>query len=126
MEIDATVNLKNRIMRRVYAAWFLKSVAPLLAVELILLIGVMIGVLTHISVKNILINALNSSSGIRAFIQFFISNFLVKSVQSQMLAAIYVVLITFFIRDLRQAYRRLAPLGEMISPRLYPSKASNS
>ncbi|MEK9147962.1 MAG: hypothetical protein AAB650_00835, partial [Patescibacteria group bacterium] len=101
MEIDATVNLKNRIMRRVYAAWFLKSVAPLLAVELILLIGVMIGVLTHISVKNILINALNSSSGIRAFIQFFISNFLVKSVQSQMLAAIYVVLITFFIRDLR-------------------------
>ena len=98
--------LKKRIMRRIYAIWFFKSVAPLLAVEFILLSGVAIGVLTHISLRNIIINAFNASSGVRDFIQFFIDNFFVKSVQSRLLVAVYGALIGFFIRDFASALKR--------------------
>lgn len=95
--------LKRRVMRRVYAVWFWKSAAPLLAVELVMLAGVAVGVLTHISVRHIMQNALAASADARAFIQFFINNFFVKSVQSQLLAGVYAVVTFFFVRDIRRA-----------------------
>jgi len=99
--------LKKRIMRRVYALWFWKSVAPLLAVELILIVGVTVGVLTHISLTNIMSNALHASSGLKAFILFFVNNFLVKSIQSRLLVAVYGALVGFFVRDFASALRRM-------------------
>lgn len=105
-EINIAPALTKRIMRRVYVIWFWKSVAPLLAVEVILLLGVAVGVLAHISLRNILINALNASSGVGDFLQFFISNFFVKSIQSRLLVAVYGTLVGFFIRDLVSAVKR--------------------
>lgn len=103
--------LKSRIMRRVYAAWFWKRVAPVLAVEFVLLAGVAAGVLTHVSLRHIFLNALQASAGARAFIVFFIGNFFVKSIQSQLLVLAYGAILGFFVRDLRQALRRLSVLG---------------
>ncbi len=98
--------LKKRIMRRVYATWFWRSIAPLLAVELILLGGVAVGVLTHISLKSILMNALAASGNIQAFFMFFVNNFFVKSIQSRLLVVAYLAVVFFFGRDLRNAFRR--------------------
>ncbi|OHA09804.1 MAG: hypothetical protein A3A44_03275 [Candidatus Sungbacteria bacterium RIFCSPLOWO2_01_FULL_60_25] len=100
------LDLKRRIMRRVYGVWFWKSVAPLLAVEAVLVVGVAAGVFTHISVRQILLNALQASDGATAFVQFFIDNFFVKSIQSQLLVAVWAVLLAFFVRDARHALRR--------------------
>ncbi|OHA08638.1 MAG: hypothetical protein A3B37_01850 [Candidatus Sungbacteria bacterium RIFCSPLOWO2_01_FULL_59_16] len=100
------LELKRRIMRRVYGIWFWKSVAPLLAVEAVLVVGVAVGVLTHISVRQILLNAFQASDGAAAFAQFFIDNFFVKSIQSQLLVAVWAVLLAFFVRDARHALRR--------------------
>ena len=105
-------DLKRRIMRRIYAIWFWKSVLPMLAVELVLLVGVAAGVLTHISLRHILLNALQSSAGVAAFFQFFIDNFFVKSIQSQLLVATYAVFAAFFIRDIRHALRRFSTGGK--------------
>ncbi len=99
--------IKKRVMRRVYSVWFLKSFGPLLGVELILILGVAVGVLTHISVRNVMINALSASSGVRAFVQFFIDNFFVKSIQSRLLVAVYGVLVGFFVRDFVNAWLRI-------------------
>lgn len=99
--------LKKRIMRRVYATWFWRSIAPLLAVELVLLGGVAVGVLTHISLKSILMNSLSASGNIQAFIMFFVDNFFVKSIQSRLLVVAYLAVVFFFGRDLRNALRRL-------------------
>lgn len=104
---SASPELKARIMRRIYTIWFLKSMAPLLAVELILLLGVAIGVLANISLRNILVNALNASSGLGDFIQFFIDNFFVKSIQSRLLVAVYALVVAFFARDLRNVLRKM-------------------
>lgn len=108
----AEQDLKRRIMRRIYAIWFWKSVLPMLAVELVLLVGVAVGVLTHISLRHIFLNALQSSANAAAFFQFFIDNFFVKSIQSQLLVATYAVLAAFFVRDLRHTMRRLSAGGK--------------
>ena len=79
----------------------------MLAAELVLLVGVAVGVLTHISLRHILLNALQASADVAAFFQFFIDNFFVKSIQSQLLVATYAVLAAFFVRDIRHALRRL-------------------
>lgn len=112
MQLDPAINLKKRIMQRVYAVWFWRSVAPLLAVEFILLIGVAVGVLTHISIRHIMLNALQASANVQAFIMFFVNNFFVKSIQSRLLVAVYLVLVVFFARDIRNALRRLKGLGK--------------
>lgn len=108
--------LKKSIMRRVYRAWFVRHVAPLLALELVLVVGVAAGVLTQISLRHILLNALDSSAGVWAFVKFFISNFFVKSIQSRLLVAVYLILAVFFIRDVQNARRRLRGLasGELL------------
>ena len=105
------VSLKRTIMRRVYAVWFLRRVAPGLALELVLVIGVAVGVLTHISPRAILMNALAASSGLFDFVQFFIDNFFVKSIQSRLLAAAYAVILAFFIRDFRSSLQVLKSSG---------------
>ena len=99
--------LKRRIMRRVYALWFGRSVAPLLAVEFVLLAAVAAGVLAHISVRHIAMNAITASADVTAFIKFFISNFFVKSIQSRLLFGLYLVFLVFFARDIGYAFRRL-------------------
>ncbi len=124
----ANAHLKSRIMRRVYAVWFWRSVAPLLAVEFVLLAGVSAGVLAHISVRHILLNALNASSGAQSFVQFFIDNFFVKSIQSRLLFLAYLVIVAFFIRDIRSALRRLGrprmeELASALAPGGHPAEA---
>lgn len=112
----APVEFKRRIMRRVYGVWFWKSVAPLLAVEAVLVVGVLAGVLTHISIRQIMLNAFQASDGVRAFAQFFIDNFFVKSIQSQLLVGVWAVLLAFFVRDARRALdRRSANLGDLMA-----------
>ena len=107
----AAEQFKARIMRRVYAVWFCKQVLPLLLTEFILIAGVGIGVITQISIRQILLNALQASSNAWAFVMFFVSNFFVKSVQSRLLLVAYGVIVGFFVRDLRSAFRRLRSLG---------------
>ncbi len=122
--IPATIDreLKQRIMRRVYAVWFWKSVAPMLAVEALLLVGVAVGVLTQISLKAILVNALSASSDVWAFVKFFISNFFVKSMQSRLLVAVYLIMAGFFLRDALGAMRRLKEYGSAILLPVAPSR----
>ena len=106
-----TNDLKKKIMRRVYATWFWRSVAPLLAVEAILLLGVAVGVLTQISIRHILLNAIRASADFRAFVMFFVNNFFVKSIQSRLLVVAYLAVAFFFGRDLKNALRRFGRAG---------------
>ena len=114
--------LTGRIMRRVYAVWFWRRVAPILALELSILAGVAVGVLTQISPRHILLNALTASGDAFTFIQFFIDNFLVKSIQSQLLVAAYAFITAVFIRDLRSALRRMHRGGDELLPLIVSSE----
>ena len=103
--------LQTRIMRRIYAVWFWRRVAPILGVEVLLLTGVAVGVFVNISPRQILLNALSASSGVLDFGMFFVRNFFAKSIQSQLLLAVYAVIMAFFVRDLRSALRRISAGG---------------
>jgi hypothetical protein len=72
-----------------------------------LLAAVAVGVLTHISVRAIAVNAITASADASAFAKFFVSNFFVKSIQSRLLFGLYLVFLAFFARDISQALRRL-------------------
>ena len=106
-------DLTKRIMKRVYWTWFTRSVAPLLGVEAILLTGVLVGVLTHISIKHILMNSLAASADLRAFVDFYVRNFFVKSIQSRLLVVAFAAIVAFFVRDLRNAIRKLRNAGSV-------------
>lgn len=119
--IAAAEALKRRTMRRVYAVWFWRSVAPLLAVEFVLLAGVAVGVLTHISLRHIIVNAMTSSDSIQAFVQFFLNNFFVKSIQSRLLFGLYVLFTLYALRDVRAVVRRGRGGGEEFASLLAPA-----
>ena len=103
--------LKRRTMRRVYTVWFWRSVAPLLAVEFVMLAGVAAGVLAHVSVRHIAANAFSASADLPSFVRFFVDNFFVKSIQSRLLVAAYLLLAVFFVRVIRAALRRVGGGG---------------
>ena len=107
LSFAGSAELKKRIMRRVHLVWFWKHIAPVVGVELILLLGVAAGVLTHIAPRQILMNALHASASAQAFVLFFVRNFFVKSIQSQLLVLAYGAILGFFVRDIRSALKRL-------------------
>lgn len=99
--------LKTKILERVWWIWFWKRAAPLLAIESTLVLGVFVGVLSHISLRSILLNALSASDGLRSFVQFFIDNFFVKSIQSRLLLALWFGFLIYVVRDARSVFKRL-------------------
>ena len=59
----ATVNLKSRIMNRVFRFWFMRSMAPLLAIEIIV-IGIAVYFFANlIFIGQVVDNALNAALG---------------------------------------------------------------
>lgn len=115
MDAINEMELKKRVMRRVHGVWFWKSMAPMLGVEAVLLLGVAVGVLTQISLRHIMLNALAASSDAVSLVKFFVSNFLVKSLQSRLLLAVYCVFAGFFARDLWQAVKGLRRAGGVLT-----------
>ncbi len=118
LRVNSETNFKTRTMRRIYRVWFLRRAAPLLSIELALLAGVLAGVLAYISPRQILLNAHQPSSGLSSFVQFFIDNFFVKSIQSRLLLAMWLGFMVYVIRDLRAVFSafRAFPLRAKARP----------
>ncbi len=119
MDTETTIfpELRKRILRRVYWLWFWRRVAPIVAIEFVLIAGALAGVLTHISPRHILLNALEASSGFGSFIQFFIDNFFVKSIQSRLLALLWVGFLIYLVRDIRTTLRHLSGVDGLLLAR---------
>jgi len=69
-------DLKNRIMRRVYAIWFFKKATSFFAVKIYLFIAMLSAAVYRISFFDVAKNAFNSSNSFFTIPQFFLSNFL--------------------------------------------------
>lgn len=68
--ILANYALKQRIMRRVYAYWFMKSVLPALLLQGGALVMLLVGIHEYVSVKFVSTNALSAVSGFGSLITF--------------------------------------------------------
>ena len=88
--------LKKRIMRRVYAIWFVRSVYAKIAV-----IGaILIASYLHISFVHVFSNTLNASSGFLLSAKYLTSSFMAADIISKTLLAGMIVAVFITGRDL--------------------------
>ena len=79
-------NLNKKIMRRVYTIWFFRKATSALAVEIYVFVGVLSAAFYRISFFDVMRNAFNSSS-FSSLSRFFLNNFLLADLLSQILTA---------------------------------------
>lgn len=106
--------LKTRIMRRVYAIWFLRRVARL-AGKMAGLIVLAIWGLKYVSPTSILTNAFAAADGTYAFLVFFIRAFENLSPASQFAFAASLALAAIIGRDLWLQGGRLFSFREKLT-----------
>ena len=87
--------LKKRIMRRVYAIWFVKSVYAKIAV----LGAILIASYLHISFVHVFSNTLNASSGFLLSAKYLTSSFMAADIVSKSLFAGMFVAVFMMGRD---------------------------
>ena len=88
--------LKKRIMRRVYAIWFIKSVYAKMAIFGAILIAAYL----HISFVHVFSNTLNASSGFLLSAKYLTSSFMAADIISKTLLAGMIVAVFITGRDL--------------------------
>jgi len=88
--------LKKRIMRRVYAIWFIKSVYAKMAIFGAILIAAYL----HISFVHVFSNTLNASSGFLLSAKYLTSSFMAADIISKTLLAGMIVAVFMMGRDL--------------------------
>lgn len=110
--------LKRRVLERVWRVWFWKRAAPLLVIEAGVALGVFVAVFSQISPRVILLNAIGASDGLRSFVQFFIDNLFVKSIQSRLLLVLWLGFVVYVWRDVLVVFRRYSAVrvGSAIIP----------
>lgn len=104
----SNLQLKKRIMRRVYAVWFMREVAPPLALQLLVLGALLVGIHEFVSVKFVLRNALHSVSGIPSLIDFAAAAIRNTGFIPQILLTSSFLLAALILRDLRKMLRRVS------------------
>ena len=88
--------MKKRIMRKVYAIWFVRSVYAKIAV-----IGaILIAAYLHISFVHVFSNTLNASSGFLLSAKYLTSSFMAADIISKTLLAGMIVAVFITGRDL--------------------------
>lgn len=107
-------DLKKRIMRRVYAVWFVRKAAPLAAEGAGLLVLFVWG-LRYVSPANIMVNAISAADGLYAFFMFFVRNFQNLPAASQFALAASVILAIVIARDMWIQGGRLFSVREKIA-----------
>lgn len=100
------VNLKKKIMRRVYAIWFYKKITSPFALELISFAALLLWMTVYVSPANVLNNAPSVSSPFPAA-NFFISAFSETELITKILFIGMFVSAIFLMKDLRITISRL-------------------
>ena len=88
--------MKKRIMRRVYAIWFIKSVYAKMAIFGAILIAAYL----HISFVHVFSNTINASSGFLLSAKYLTSSFAAADIVSKSLFVVMLVAVFMMGRDL--------------------------
>jgi len=100
------VNLKKKIMRRVYAIWFFKKITSPFALELISFAALLLWMTVYVSLSNVLNNVPSISSPFPAA-NFFISAFYETEMIVKIILIGMLALLIFLMKDLRITILRL-------------------
>src|SRR3989344_5430364 len=98
--------LTKRIMRRVYFHWFLRQIAPVLALQLGALGLLLIGIHEYVSVKFVSANALSAISDIQSLYSFAVTAFWKTELVSRVLVGASVLFALLLGRDILRFWSR--------------------
>ncbi|MBI2054989.1 MAG: hypothetical protein HYT39_02730 [Candidatus Sungbacteria bacterium] len=120
--INYSEALTRRIMRRVYFTWFVKRVAPTMALQTASLALLLIGVHEFISVKFVLANAVDSISSVPSLVSFTTSAVGNAGFIPQLLLGASTFLGLLIVRDVLKVFRsrtfvlqgKITPMAERI------------
>lgn len=99
-------NIKNKIMRRIYAVWFYKKLTSSFAVELFFLAAIFFGLTAYVSLKNIFNNTPSVFSPV-AVAGFFASAFYQAEMIVQILFVGMLASLIFLLKDVKNLISRL-------------------
>lgn len=107
-----SIDLTQRIMRRVYFYWFMRRVVPTLLGQLAVLALLLVGIHEYVSIRFVLQNAVGAISGIPTLVDFVAAAFRNTGFVPQILfgAAVLLGLMTF--RDILKIFRGM-PGGQL-------------
>lgn len=107
-----SINLTQRIMRRVYFYWFMRRVAPTLLGQLAVLSLLLVGIHEYVSIRFVVQNAMGAVSGLPSLVNFAASAFRNTGFVPQILFGAVVLLGFMTFRDVLKL-RRGMPRGQL-------------
>ncbi|MBI3627665.1 MAG: hypothetical protein HY220_02885 [Candidatus Sungbacteria bacterium] len=99
-------HLTKRIMRRVFATWFIRRILPPLVLEFGALGLVLAGIHEYISIRFVMRNAVHAIHGVPSLIMFSESALAHTAFVPRLLMAASIMLAILLIRDLRRIVSR--------------------
>jgi len=80
------INLKKKIMRRVYAIWFFRKITSPFTIEIFIFMAILVASVSYISFFNVMRNAFNSSNSVYSLSNFFLNAFVNADAVAQLLS----------------------------------------
>jgi hypothetical protein len=99
-QINTQLNIKNRVMKNVYTIWFVRRIAPVLILEVILFGALALGIASAVSVGKIAANAMHGIGDTKSLIGFFVAMFANTTLMVQVLAFSILAASFLLLRDM--------------------------
>ncbi|MDO8600604.1 MAG: hypothetical protein Q7R73_03230 [bacterium] len=94
------LNIKSRVMKNVYTIWFVRKIAPILILEVLLFGMLALGIASAVSVSKIASNAFYGIGDMKSLVGFFSSAFTNTTLMVQVLAFSILAASFLLLRDM--------------------------
>lgn len=94
------LNIKSRVMKNIYTIWFVRRIAPVLILEVLLFGALALGIASAVSVGKIAANAVHGIGDMKSLFGFFRAAFANTTLMVQMLAFSILAASFLLLRDM--------------------------
>lgn len=98
--MEQQLNIKNRVMKNIYTIWFVRRIAPVLILEVLLFGALALGIASAVSIGKIAANAAHGIGDMKSLVGFFSSAFANTTLMVQVLAFSILTASFLLVRDM--------------------------
>lgn len=98
--MEQQLNIKNKVMKNIYMIWFVRRIAPVLILEVVLLGALALGIASAVSIGKIAANAAHGIGDMKSLVGFFSSAFANTTLMVQALAFSIIAISFLLLRDM--------------------------
>lgn len=97
---NVQLNIRNKVMKNVYTIWFVRRIAPVLILEVLLFGALALGIASAVSIGKIAANAMQGIGDMKSLVGFFSSAFANTTLMVQVLAFSIIAISFMLLRDM--------------------------